>query len=73
MIEDELSPKTIHNAVTLLRTILTGRKGPSAVRRVHFVREPLDVVEAKRQGFVPANAGERGEVRQRIAEAADLP
>jgi len=33
MIEDELSPKTIHNAVTLLRTILTGRKGPSALRR----------------------------------------
>ena len=33
MIEDELSPKTIHNAVTLLRTILTGKKGPSALRR----------------------------------------
>jgi hypothetical protein len=30
MIEDELSSKTIHNAVTLLRTILAGRKGPSA-------------------------------------------
>jgi len=33
MIEDELSSKTIHNAVTLLRTILAGRKGPSAIRR----------------------------------------
>ena len=33
MIEDELSPKTIHNAVTLLRTILTGRRGPSALQR----------------------------------------
>jgi integrase len=33
MIEDELSPKTIHNAVTLLRTILAGKKGPSALRR----------------------------------------
>src|SRR5580700_314646 len=33
MIEDELSSKTIHNTVTLLRTILAGRKGPSAVLR----------------------------------------
>jgi len=33
MIEDELSPKTIHNAITLLRTMLAGRKGPSAMRR----------------------------------------
>jgi hypothetical protein len=33
IIEDELSPKTIHNAVTLLRTILTGKQGPSALRR----------------------------------------
>ncbi len=33
MIEDELAPKTIHNAVTLLRTILAGKKGPSALRR----------------------------------------
>ena len=32
MIEDELSRKTIHNAVTLLRTALAGRKGPSAIR-----------------------------------------
>jgi Phage integrase, N-terminal SAM-like domain len=29
MIEDELSPKTIHNAITLLRTMLAGKKGPS--------------------------------------------
>jgi integrase len=33
MIEDELSSKTIHNAVTLLRTMLAGKKGPSAARR----------------------------------------
>jgi integrase len=33
MIDDELKSKTIHNAVTLLRTMLAGRKGPSAVRR----------------------------------------
>jgi integrase len=33
MIEDELSSKTIHNTVTLLRTILAGRKGPSALLR----------------------------------------
>jgi len=40
MIEDELSPKTIHNAVTLLRTILAGRKGPSAVRRGLAFQDP---------------------------------
>jgi integrase len=34
MIEDELSSKTIHNAVTLLRNMLAGKKkGASAVRR----------------------------------------
>src|SRR5690349_1530127 len=33
MVEDELAPKTIHNAVMLLRNMLTGRKGPSAFRR----------------------------------------
>jgi hypothetical protein len=33
MIDDELMSKTIHNAVTLLRTMLAGRKGPSAERR----------------------------------------
>lgn len=33
MIEDELSSKTIHNTVTLLRTILAGRKGTSALLR----------------------------------------
>jgi integrase len=33
MIEDELAPKTIHNAVMLLRNMLAGRKGPSAFRR----------------------------------------
>jgi integrase len=40
MIEDELSPKTIHNAVTLLRTILAGRKGPSALRRGLAFHDP---------------------------------
>jgi len=33
MIEDELAPKTIHNCVTLLRTMLAGKKGGSAARR----------------------------------------
>jgi integrase len=33
MIEDELSSKTVHNAVTLLRTMLAGKKGASAARR----------------------------------------
>jgi integrase len=40
MIEDELSPKTIHNAVTLLRTILAGRRGPSAIRRGLAFHDP---------------------------------
>jgi hypothetical protein len=33
MVEDELAPKAIHNAVMLLRNMLGGRKGPSAFRR----------------------------------------
>lgn len=33
MVEDELAPKTIHNAVMLLRNMLAGRQGPSAFRR----------------------------------------
>jgi integrase len=33
MIEEELSSKTIHNTVTLLRTILAGKRGASALRR----------------------------------------
>jgi integrase len=33
MVEDELAPKTIDNAVMLLRNMLAGRKGPSAFRR----------------------------------------
>jgi integrase len=33
MVEDELAPKTIHNAVMLLRNMLAGREGPSALRR----------------------------------------
>jgi integrase len=40
MIEDELSPKTIHNAVTLLRTMLAGRKGASAIRRGLAFKDP---------------------------------
>jgi len=40
MIEDELAVKTIHNAVTLLRTILSGKKGPSAARRGLILTDP---------------------------------
>jgi integrase len=40
MIEDELSSKTIHNAVTLLRTMLAGKKGPSATRRGLILTDP---------------------------------
>jgi integrase len=40
MIEDELATKTIHNAVTLLRTMLAGGKGPSAMRRGLIVQDP---------------------------------
>jgi integrase len=45
MIEDELSPKTIHNAVTLLRTMLAGRKGPSALRRGLTFQDPTRGLE----------------------------
>ncbi len=40
MIEDELSSKTIHNTVTLLRTMLAGKRGPSAVRRGFAFHDP---------------------------------
>jgi hypothetical protein len=40
MLEDELSSKTIHNAVTLLRTMLAGRLGPRAVRQGLMFRDP---------------------------------
>ena len=40
LIEDELSSKTIHNAVTLFRTILAGKKGPSAIRRGLAFHDP---------------------------------
>ena len=40
MIEDELSSKTIHNTVTLLRTMLAGKRGPSAVRRGVAFHDP---------------------------------
>jgi integrase len=45
MIEDEMAPKTIHNAVTLLRTILTGKKGPSAVRTGAAFQDPTLGIE----------------------------
>jgi len=40
MIEDELSTKTIHNAVTLLRTMLAGKRGASAAIRGLVHRDP---------------------------------
>jgi integrase len=40
MLEDELSSKTIHNAATLLRTMLAGRTGPSAVRHGLMFGDP---------------------------------
>ena len=45
MIEDELAPKTIHNSVTLLRTMLAGRKGPSAIRQGLTLCDPTLGVE----------------------------
>jgi integrase len=40
IIEDKLSSKTIHNTVTLLRTMLAGKRGPSAVRRGFAFHDP---------------------------------
>ena len=40
MIEDELSSKSIRNAVILLRTMLVGRKGPSAIRLRLISQDP---------------------------------
>jgi hypothetical protein len=40
MIEDELSSKTIHNTLTLLRTMLAGKRGPSAIRRGFALNDP---------------------------------
>jgi integrase len=40
MIEDELSAKTIHNAATLLRTMLAGSSGASAQRRGWIGADP---------------------------------
>jgi integrase len=40
MIEDELSSKTIHNTITLLRTMLAGKRGPSALRRGFAFHDP---------------------------------
>jgi integrase len=45
MIEDELAPKTIHNSVTLLRGMLAGRKGPSAIRQGLMLSDPTLGVE----------------------------
>jgi integrase len=45
MIEDELSSKTIHNVVTLLRTMLTGKKAGSAARRGLMIHDPTLGVE----------------------------
>jgi integrase len=56
MIEDELSSKTIHNAVTLLRTILAGKKGPSAIRRGLAFQDPtlgLELPQLESRQIVP--------------------
>jgi integrase len=58
MIEDELSPKTIHNAVTLLRTILAGKKGPSAIRRGLAFQDPtlgLELPPLESRQITPPN------------------
>jgi integrase len=58
MIEDELSSKTIHNAVTLLRTILAGRKGPSAIRRGLAFQDPtlgLELPPLESRQITPPN------------------
>jgi integrase len=58
MIEDELSPKTIHNAVTLLRTILAGNKGPSALRRGLAFHDPtlgLELPPLESRQITPPN------------------
>jgi hypothetical protein len=56
MIEDELSSKTIHNTVTLLRTMLAGKRGPGALRRGFAFHDPtiatfIGVTDAKRVQF----------------------
>ncbi len=40
MIEDELSVKSIHNVSTLLRTMLVGRRGASAMRLGYIGQDP---------------------------------
>jgi integrase len=58
MIEDELSPKTIHNAVTLLRTMLAGKKGASAIRRGLAFADPtigLELPALESRQIAPPN------------------
>src|SRR5439155_6580416 len=45
MVEDELAPKTIRNAVTLLRTILAGKQAGSASVRGLLIKDPTLGVE----------------------------
>lgn len=45
IIEDELSPKSLHNIITLLRTMLVGKQGPSATRRGYIQHDPTLGVE----------------------------
>jgi integrase len=45
MIEDELFPKTIRNAVTLLRGMLIGKKAGSAARRGLMIHDPTLGIE----------------------------
>jgi len=60
MIEDELSSKTIHNTVTLLRTMLAGKKGPSAVRRGFAFHDPTMGLRASATGIPPDHAADTG-------------
>jgi hypothetical protein len=58
MIEDELSAKTIHNAVTLLRAMLAGKKGPSAIRRGLAFKDPtlgLELPPLESRQITPPN------------------
>jgi integrase len=58
MVEDELSAKTIHNAATLLRTMLAGKKGPSAIRRGLVFKDPtlgLELPPLESRQITPPN------------------
>jgi integrase len=58
MVEDQLAPKTIRNAVMLLKTMLWGRKGRAAFRRGLVIVNPTFGVRlpsvAQRQTVPPA-------------------